>query len=369
MVKKRLIALALLVCLSLGLVTTRTTAASEVCFTAINNTLQPLDSTTMPIILGSLLYIPCSFFSYNDLGINYFSNNDKALLYYGQKQLLFDADEGTVVDQDNQSLKIGARLEDGRLYVPLDEVSNFFGLSYQVITVEPAPIVRFINSSNYYSVSAFVEFNKEKLQSYYNAYVGTPSNTTAVPSPSVSPTFEYKTVYLTFYDLSENTLETVLNNMNTYQYQSCIFVTGDEIQSNADQLRRAAGAGHMLGVWLKDGTLEEYQQASALLFSATKIKTLLVCSSTDVMKKAADMATNNSLVYWAPMTTISATGGLDLGTLSEQLATYDSSRISISLSCQQNVSAELLPFLGFLAEKKYTVRRVTEVTAPTYTIT
>lgn len=343
-------------------------ATSDICFTAVNNTLEPLDNNTMPIIIGSLLYIPCAFFSSEELGVNYISSGNQVMLYYGSKFLIFDTELATVVDQNKNQYNIPALKKNGRIYVPVDEVCELFGLTYQVISGNPAPVVRFYKSSIYSNENNFITLNKTKMQTYYDDYVGKGAEPSAAPVSPAVQTFEHVTVFLSFYDLAPNNFEAILNALDMYRYKCTFFVSSDEIAADADLLRRAAGAGHTIGIWLEEGTYDEYQDASALLFEAAKIPSVIICAGGNVRKTAEETAKEEGLVFWRPIQTYNGTEKITIGKLTGKLRDIDSSRISMNLSCTDKMGALAGSLCGYLSEKKYVVRRITETTAPTYSI-
>lgn len=343
-------------------------AARNICFTAINNTVQPLDNNTMPAIIGGVLYIPCAFFSSDALGVYYVSGDSQVMLYYGSKRLTFDTEQATVIDQNNNQYNIPAIKRSGLIYVPVDEVCSFFGLSYVVIQSNPALVVRFLVGQNYFDNAKFISINKSIMQTYYDAYIGDSTQPSASPTAPTSQTFEDVTVFLSFYNLTPKNFEALLNTLDYYPFKCCFFVAADEIASNADLLRRAAGSGHTIGIWLKDGTYDEYQKASSLLFEAAKIRTVLISAGGDAAKAAEAAAESKGLVFWKPSKSYAGSEKLTVANLTGQLSALDSGRISVNISCTNKMASLTGALFGYLSEKKYVVRRLTEMTAPTYSI-
>ena len=66
-----LLALALSLSLGAPFLAVRPLAAGSVYFTAINDSLCPLNDSTMPFWSGGNLYLPSSVFSSYDLGLSY----------------------------------------------------------------------------------------------------------------------------------------------------------------------------------------------------------------------------------------------------------------------------------------------------------
>mgnify|MGYP000314612401 CR=1 FL=1 len=91
-----LLALALSLSLGAPLLAARPLAAGNVYFTAVNDSLCPLNDSTMPFWSGGNLYLPSSVFSSYDLGLSYVRDTSAqtAILYSSNKVLEFDLARG-----------------------------------------------------------------------------------------------------------------------------------------------------------------------------------------------------------------------------------------------------------------------------------
>ena len=369
--KKRVAVAVVALCLVAALIQPAVRAAGSVYFTAINNTVNPLSAETMPTTINGLLYIPYTFFSSAELGVYFGTGSDKVMIYAGSKYLVFDLIRSTVFDQDNNQHWITAQKIGGLIYVPVDMVCVFFGVDYKVIDVRPAPIIRFYKGP-VYNEPTFVSINRIKMNTYYDAYTGAPavsaSPGTPPASPSPPPTYESITVFLSYCRLTPESFEAILNTLETYRLRCCFFVSAGEIARNADLLRRAAGAGHTLGIWLENGTLEEYKGASALLFEAVKLRTILIAADGDAAAQAAATANAKGLVFWSATKSFDTSSKLTLADVTGSLSVLSGSRESISFACTEQTAGLSGQLLTYLAEKKYTLRRITERTVPTYTV-
>jgi hypothetical protein len=364
--KRIITAIIVLLCLTIALIMPDVKAAGSIYFTAIMNELQPLKSGTMPMSINGLLYIPYTFFSSEKLGVYFLTGTDKVLLYSaaGSKQLTFDVVRSTVFDQDQNQYYIPAQRINGLIYVPVDSVCEFFGLNYSTIICEPAPIIRFLKGTSPFNDPTFASINRTKMLEYYTAYTGTPVSPGASSSPSSSPapTYENVTVYLSYYDLAPDGFAKVLDALNVSRYKCCFFLSVGEIAADAELIRRAAGAGHSIGIWLADGTFGEYQEASALLFEAAKIRTLLVSAYGDAAETAAATADSKGLVFWSVSRTYDASSKLTLAGVTGNLTVLSGNRESVNFACTDKAASLAGSFFSYLADKKYSVRRITERT-------
>jgi hypothetical protein len=245
-----------------------------------------------------------------------------------------------------------------------------------VIDAEPADIVRIRTTSNINDLTfPNIGYIKQQLQAEYDKYTGviTSADPSASPTPSTPepPTYEDITVYLSFYNLSDGELGSILDSLALSSYMACFFVTADEIEDNADLLRRAACKGHTIGIFLTDltaeGAYKEYKDASALLFEAAKVKTVIVTALGEAAAAAEDMAKEKSLVFWRPTKYYDAEAKLTVNGLTGRLSTVGGMRESLYFACSEGVSGILRPFLSYLSQYEYGVRRITETSTPVMT--
>jgi hypothetical protein len=284
---------------------------------------------------------------------------------------------------------------DTRFYVPLKEVCEFFGLTYDIIEVsrdiipdEQMVVVRIKSSAAVYSDRAFIYLNRDALRTAYNDYYHpsppSPTDTGSRPTgatPGVPPpTYRDVTMYLSFYAVSGGSAVKVVDTLadTAGGFHACFFVSGDDIKADPGLIRHLAGSGHTLGLWLEEGTYDEYLRVSALLFEAAKVKTILVSAGVaetggddgegtpdvpDVATIAREMADVHGLLFWDATlrfeTAESLTGGI-----TEAFPTIAGERGNLLLECSA-VPVGLLPgILAHLSEFEYATGRISETTKP-----
>jgi len=371
--RNRILSFLLVLALSLAVVLPAARATEDVLFAGLNNKLFPPEKETMPRYFSGVIYMPYTFFSSDDLGVYFASNNseDTVLIYSSTKRLVFNVKTGTVSDHEGKQLSPSAKAADGVVYVPLWLVCSFFGLDYSVISAEPADIIRIKSSKDVLNDRTFASFYKPTMQAYYNEYTGVtePSPSTPVsPTPTETPqeTYPGVTLFLGFFDLAPGRTEMALSQLSSARYKACFFATAEDARQNGDLLRRIVAGGHTLGVWLQDGTFEEYEKAARLIFEAVKTEPLIVASEYAVREAAADMAQENKLIYWSP--TRRYVKNFTLNCFSSQLATRTGTRESLFFACSENTVSVLGSILSHLRSRDYSVRRITETSAPTVSV-
>lgn len=381
-IKQKILVLLIAVSILSGLVLSSVSAANDVYFTAVNDEILPLKDETMPTYINNVLYLPFTVFSGEKLGVYFAPSSDlkKVLLFSGAKQLFFDAESGLTYDQHFQQLYFSAISLNGTIYLPAQRVCGYFGLELSVLEYEPAPIIRIYNED---SVSlnnkTFPNYasNKLLLKKYYNDYTGADPGAGASPSPGATPstptapdqeTYKRVTIYLSFYNLSGGMLDSILDLAADYGYRCCFFVAEDEVADNADALRRAAGEGHSVGIWLKTGTYAEYLEAAGLLYEAAKQRTLLVSSPEGARADAKNTAGEHGLVYWHPTRQYDASKTPLPSFVTSRLSVLGGSRESLQFACTEGALHTIEYLMDYLKEKQYAVRRITETSAPTIAI-
>jgi hypothetical protein len=381
-IKQKVVFILIVVFMLASLVVPAAGAADPVLFSAANDEIMPLKTETMPKYFGNTLYLPFTFFSSDSLGVQFTNSSDlNAIMIYAtpQKWLQFDVSQSTIFDQDNQQYYYRFIASGGTIYLPVKEICDFFGFTSAVITVYPgATIIRIKNDSAAFNDASF-PYNpqtKSDMQKYYDEYkaANTPPNPSVSPSPGVSPSpvippaasYERVTVYLSFYQLSGEPFGKVLDLLRDSGYRCSFFIAADEIPDNADLLRRAAGEGHTIGIWLKTGQYSEYLEAAGLLYEAAKLRTLLVAAAGTAAGEAEAAAEAHGLIYWRFIRRYDAAPALS--TITSKLSVLDGSRDSIGFACTTASLHTINSLLDYLKEKAYNVRRIIETNKPPISI-
>ncbi len=371
--KKKIVTVVLVLCMALTLLAPAATAAGTVYFCGVNDKLLPLNDQMIPLDVGSEVYLPYKMFTASETKLGVFcavsGDQSSLLLYNTDKRLIFDIWGGTITDQNDSAYYYNVRVANGTVYLPASLICSFFGLTMTFILGDPAPVIRIKNASAVYNDKTFHGMYESDMQSAYNNYVGHPNDgqpatVSPSPSPGHAPTHENDTIYLSFTDLTAGQLDLLLDILDTSEYKCGFFIAADEIADNADLLRRAAGAGNMLGVWLNDGTYKEYQAASALLFEATKIQTLFVSAGGDTRTQAEEMAQEKGLIFCNTDSVYDETSALTLPGITEGLGSQGPGGQSLSFVCSETIITMLPALLTYLMNNKYDVRRITETSRP-----
>ncbi|MCL2227639.1 MAG: hypothetical protein FWB97_08445 [Oscillospiraceae bacterium] len=376
--KKRVISLFAIFILGMAFLSEVSQAASPPYFVIINETKLPYNEDTMPFYIGNDIFIPVVVLT--GLGVWEVSSEDFVRLYRGTRYVNFYTrpGEARTVNQDGTTLRWPhARRVGTRFFVPLRHVSDFFGLSYQIVPV-PASIIperqmqvlRIISDSIVNGPTA-VGMNRDELRAsfleHFAAHPPPPGNgATQLPGDDVPPDYSDVTIHLSFFDISAGSAVWVLDLLDIQAesgFHACFFVNADDIRKNPDLIRRISGTGHALGIWLEDGTFEEYLETSALLFEAAKVRTVIV-SAGYATETAAETAAEHGLIFWDGFESLVDYSAQSVAVITANLPREGGDRKNLLFPCTEGAASVLPGVYSYLRANEFTVERITETVMP-----
>lgn len=294
--KRKWIAVCLVLVLLLAAIPLQAGAANDVCFVSINDTLP--DSIPFAYVAGGVAYIPCSALSTFRIYNLYDAAINTVLIYTSSQQITIDMTNGIATDADGVEYSATAIYRNGQVYVPASFICPMFGLSASYINgVGYGDICRITDGSQVLGDELFLSAATNLMKSRYNAY-----QTSLVPAVTPAPTTDDEdhgdtTVYFAFTGVPSNFL---LNLLKNYNIAGTFFLTGEDITAAPHTVRRIVGEGHQIGIYCPDGTLQSFETTSELLFEAAHIKTVLVTAgeaSTQAFYTECDTAGLVACVY------------------------------------------------------------------------
>jgi len=272
--KKRLTALlcAMVVCLC----TFRSHAinAGDVYFTSVNDVLRPLTMDTMPTWVDGRLYVPASVFDSSvtgvDLGLYFRQNNNTVTLYSLRQMLVFDLNRGIAYDQHaGESLPTRAVNRNGRIYLPVETVCNFFALEDSYNYTQYGYLVRIKNASARHNDAAFIDNAattmsnslQELLRSQQSSDSPTPPAGIDQPTPPPAGPDDtpksHAQVYLAFRCQSAQGFPQILDQLDSYGLQAIFFFDPELLALQDDLVRRIIGSGHSIGLLAEGSNPDE----------------------------------------------------------------------------------------------------------------
>ncbi len=284
---KRLIPLAVAICIVAALFAVPSSASGEV-FVAAGNTVLPL-TDAMPIKSGGVWYIDYQCFTKGNLKVSssYNAADGMLVLYTWDTTLVFDMKSKTAYTTgDGAKYKQSAFVSHGTVFVPAQFTAHTLALEYTFFT--DFPLIRIKNSESIPN-NMFIYIAEEIIPDIRDAYNmsknNAPQNKPVEDDKDMPDTGNHR-IRLTFNITNGKNLDKIVSALQKYNYKATFFVRGSVVHDNADSLRRAAALGHNFGL-LGDagdadfsGTQEDMisalSRANDKLFKATRMKTRLV---------------------------------------------------------------------------------------------
>ena len=228
----------------------------------------------MPFWSGGYLYVDSGIFSgtgRENLGISQLLNSDqnRLILYSGDRSLTFDLEKDTVRDNDGQAYYPGAIRRGGRVFVPAYTVSSRFQITQSIIDVKRGSLVWLRPSGYGLSEEVFADAAEYSMESTYRNYLrdkeradasasteeppAVPENPGGAVSEPLETELNGKRIYLCIAGVSS----TLLDVLDTYGAQAAFFLTPAQMAESGDLLRRMTATGQSVGI-LADGSDPEH---------------------------------------------------------------------------------------------------------------
>ena len=295
--RRRVVPLLLAVVLVLSL-SPMPASAATLYFTAVNNTVAPLTSDTMPFWSGGTLYVPYSIFdaSLNKIGVSlglytsYNRDSRTVTLFNLRQMLVFDLNSGTCRDDVTGTTYISrAIMRGGRPYLALNTVCSHFDLEYSYNQLPDVPqgyLVRIKSSDTVMSDADFIDAAKNVINNRLREYTqslnpaestdpGADPSTPSLPGGNTPAGKDDVAAYLAFRCETSEGLTDILDVLG--ENKSCaVFFLTPQLLEEGGLVRRILGGGHSVGI-LADGgeALPLLEEGSLALERAACARTTL----------------------------------------------------------------------------------------------
>ena len=357
-------------------------------FMAVNDTLLPFSDDNMPFVSGGVIFVSPSVFKYADVESIASEDLEQVRLYRGDQGRHVDFYTSSGVTQDNYQNTLGwpaARRIGSRFYVPLVQVCDFFALTWEIFEIDRSIIPQeqmrliWIQSEAGVPGQTFIGLNRNAIRNAYNSYHAPPSpppspqptapgvDDTPPPPEEEPPDYSDITLLISFNDISAGGADMLFKLLDTvaeFDYKFCFFVSVDDICEDPGVIRRIAGSGHTIGIWLESGSYEEYAEISALLFEAAKVKTIVV-SAAEASGSAIATADRHGLIFWGATQSLVYDDTLSVEEVIDMIPKESGARQNIMSSCSENAALMLSGILSYLRENEFMVVGITETIEPT----
>ncbi len=365
--KKKALALILALCLAVSLCPVTALAEINLFFTAVNDNLLLFNAGSVPIFSNGTLYIPYTVLTMNGFGVYYTTINSRNIhcLYSIENTLFFDLDSGDSFNAEDEHFAASAIIYGGMLYVPAYFTCGQFGLGCSVITSAPAPILRVTSGSESYSNSALASVYSSHIQAVIDSMTTPDTPGQPDPAPDMPKPDDYSdvTLFLGFRGLLDGNCVEILDTLDDFGVRACFFISEDDILGSQDDIRRICGSGHSVGIYLSDGSREEYAAVADLLFEAAMTATIIVTSGPDTEETSKETARKQGLLFRAADDICEE--GFSAASAVSKLSRVSGNRQLILFECYEGAADELRVFLRYALDSKYIVDQINEVTVYT----
>lgn len=256
-------------------------SAADVYFTSINDNLLPLTSETMPVWSGGLLYVPYTVFDSNYTGVSlglyctYSQNSNTVSIFNLRQMLVFDLSSGSARnDMTGETFSARAIVRNGRPYLPLNSVCDFFGLSRSYTAISQGYLVRIKNDAVVLSDAKFIDaagdLINRRLKEYTQSLNPGTDNTPSTPSTPSTPTTpdsdgtsaDVRT-YLAFRCQGGEGVADLLDALDSGGVYALFLFSPQVLEEEGDLVRRILGTGHSIGLLAEGDTLAQTQELLA----------------------------------------------------------------------------------------------------------
>lgn len=287
--KQRMTALLCAIALLASLLCTPGAATqSSVCFTAVNDRLLPLQAGAMPAWINGLLYVPGTVFDRSvtkvDFGMQYIysSSSNTVTLYNLRQMLVFDLAKGISYDQiSGKAMSARAVNRNGRIYLPVVVVCDFFGLDHYYTGTQNGYLLRISNDAAWLSDEGFIDAGStdmaNQLQRYRDSLKPVQPTTPELLPDDGTQTEDSRAkvqVCIGIRCTGGEGLQTILDTMEHTGWRGAFFFEPDAISAQDDLVRRVVGSGNTIGLLAQgadaSASRQELAQGNRLLAVAAR---------------------------------------------------------------------------------------------------
>ncbi len=344
---------------------------SNVYLMAVNDRVMEMTADNMPMVVGGTLYVPYTMLSGRISGINlgvsaqYSPSRQTVLVSSGQRAVTFDPRGNTAFDLDNNVMDARAVMRNSMVFLPLDWLCGYFGkITYSTPSTPYGTLVRITNSSVILNDDEFVDAADGLLRdnlARYQESVANGGEQASNPVGSNPPASEGPLVYLAF--LWGEQGEAVARQLENNRQRGLFLFTGAQLMEQDDAVRRLLGSGHLIGLDLTGGTVEEcagqLEEWSGLLADIARSAAVIVRADGLTAEGRAELVRSGCAVWTATARGAdAASGSALLRRLSARQANF------VELSCgaegQSVTSAVLRALMGSEYRLRQTVAPVVQ---------
>jgi peptidoglycan-N-acetylglucosamine deacetylase len=181
----------------------------------------------VPIIENNTTYVPVRYFS-DAIGATMIVEQTKIIsIEWLDKFLMLNMNLNEIQFSDGTNIKVELFIRNGRTYVPLRILGEYFG--YQVQYLAEGPIVRLVNSADIIDRQHFLKANHSKIIEFYQKKLIVDKR---------------PKVYLTFDDGPNPGIQDILDILKKKQAKASFFMIETQMRKFPNDIKRLVKEGH-----------------------------------------------------------------------------------------------------------------------------
>lgn len=358
-------------------------ANSEIIFMSLNNTVQKLYDSTMPVRRGGQIFVPYTVFTNNfEISGSYDSEKDQLILLSGNLSITFDISNSETYDESGEFYTNPAFHHNDTIYVCAKDLSEKMGLYFSIIiddlTSEIRTVVRINKSSPAITDNVYVYIIQNELKSVFEEY----SKKDEVPSvdqPLPDQPGINKNIRLTFSNGLSDYTEKILDSLYKYGYKAAFFVSRDDIVRYSETVRRIVSEGHTIGIYgsyynesfysSPEAMIKQLDETNSLLFKVCLKKTRLMRfpggSKGVITTQYMSALSENGYRFWD--WNLSCSGFRYSSSITRTVISSLNARTFstvLELDCSAASAGAVSEILKYLSQNDYSVNTISEITSP-----
>lgn len=329
-------------------------AVELLCFVGVNDNIPlSLPEAASPFYSEGTLYIPYTAFEArpNNVAISNNVEQKTLVLFNFSSRLVYDLENGTVSDEDENVSKVKLTYRNGILFIPAVQAAAHFGLSVSLLSSQTGcSIIRFTNGQQYYSADFFLERAEILISDILEINARHEGEENQQQEETEGEIFGEETekngpatVYLAF--AGEAVCEDTLSHLKVLNTKVAFFLTEEQFRTQKDLVWTIFAAGHTIGITVEVG---EKDPERALKEANDAMDEILFCRS------ALALLPEGTLETTAYRLLLEETQSMAVDAITEQ-----EEQIPRLMVCRSDVVANLSPLVrndAFLPQLLETTR-------------
>ncbi len=293
-------------------------AVEQLCFVGVNDNIPlSLPEAETPFYSDGVLYIPYTAFGArpNNIAISNNVNQNNLVLFNLSRRLVYDLENSTVTDEEQNTTSVKLLYRNGVLFVPAVKAASHFGLNVSLLTSKTGcAIIRFTNGQQYYSADFFLERAEILIDDILEIHAKRESQQGEHPEQEEGEFIGEEpveqgpaTVYVAF--AGEAVCEETMRHVKVFNSHVAFFLTAEQFRSNAELVRTIYAAGHTIGITVEAG---EEDPERALEEANDAMDSILFCRSALALLPEGELVTKSYRVI------LEETQSMDVNAIMEQ---------------------------------------------------